>query len=397
MTRIRTIRSLVALQAAVVAATVTAAGVAHAQIGSGWTRYNLTQDYIDTQSMGRHMRHPVGVSFTTSGARYEASGTTETFELYDPSFNRVEHDTNYHYRTGSVQFEGTVEIFPGVNHQFIVQNFNAAGSGPIMALSAYSRNNGTIVKQGGSVEVATNIFGKRVKVNIIHDLDANTLAVYIDGRVAWQGGGGAGGGGFNFKYGSYGSLNESRSAKARWENVQIWTGGKATGGAGPNRDAAPAPDMAMPADARPPVDAVAPDRGGAPDLARDTAGGAGGNGGTGGGGGGGGAGAGGNGGAGGGGTGGGAAGAGGSGGAAGSPGTGGSPGAGGGPGTGGAAGSGGTGGDVGGGPPPAGGCGCDLGGTGQNHRGALLVGALIVAWDLRRRRSRARASTRRTG
>ena len=227
-------------------------GIAGAQLGTGWTKLTLTQDYIDTQSMGRHARHPIA-SFTTSGARYEKDGTTETFELYDPSFNRVEHDTNYHYRTGKVQFEGTVQIYNGVNHQFIVQNFNAAGSGPIMALSAFSRDGGVIIKQGGSVEVARNAFGRDIRVNIVHDLDANTLTVFIDGVQAWTGSGGAGGGGFNFKYGSYGSLNGSTSAKARWQNVQLFTGGTAGGGnnpepapdAGPVQDAVTGGDSAM--------------------------------------------------------------------------------------------------------------------------------------------------------
>jgi hypothetical protein len=41
---------------------------------------------------------------------------------------------------------------------------------------------------------------------------------------AWSGNGGAGGG-FNFKDGSYGSLNGSTSAKSRWRNVRFWTGG----------------------------------------------------------------------------------------------------------------------------------------------------------------------------
>jgi MYXO-CTERM domain-containing protein len=235
-----------------------------AQIGSGWTKLTLTQDFIDTQSMGAHMRHDIA-TFTTSGVRYEKTADAETFELYDPSFNRVEHDTNYHYKTGTIQFEGTVEIFDGVNHQFIVQLFNAPASGPIMALSAFSRGNGTIVKQGGSVDVATNVFGKTVKVNIIHDLDANTLTVYIDGKSAWTGGGGAGGG-FNFKYGSYGSLNESRSAKARWQNVQFWTGGSA-GGTPPPRDGGTPGDAGAPsADAA--ADASAP---AAPDAAGDRA------------------------------------------------------------------------------------------------------------------------------
>ena len=200
-----------------------APAAARAQIGDGWTPLTLDDDYIDTQSMGKHQRHPIA-SLTTSGARYMKEGDSETFELFDPSFNRVEHDSNHHYRTGKVQFEGIVQIYPGVNHQFIVQNFNAAGSGPIMALSAFSRDGGVIIKQGGSVEVARNAFGRDIRVNIIHDLDANTLAVYIDGLRAWAGAGGAGGGGFNFKYGSYGSLNGSTSAKARWKNVKFFTG-----------------------------------------------------------------------------------------------------------------------------------------------------------------------------
>jgi len=248
------------------------AAPAQAQIGGGWTRLTLTQDYIDTQSMGQHARHPVGVSFTTSGARYEKTGDAETFELYDPSFNRVEHDTNYHYRMGSVQFEGFVQIYPGVNHQFIIQNFNAAGSGPIMALSAYSTNNGRIVKQGGSVEVASNVFGKEVRVNIIHDLEANTLAVYIDGKQAWAGGGGKGGGGFNFKYGSYGSLNGSTSAKARWRNVRFWTGGTASGN-GPNPDPtdAAAADTGASTEAGAVDVATIPDAAGADAGSRDVA------------------------------------------------------------------------------------------------------------------------------
>lgn len=56
-----------------------AASVAHAQLGTGWTKHTLTADYIDTQSRGQHARHPIA-SFETSGARYEKNGDTETFE-----------------------------------------------------------------------------------------------------------------------------------------------------------------------------------------------------------------------------------------------------------------------------------------------------------------------------
>jgi hypothetical protein len=40
----------------------------------------------------------------------------------------------------------------------------------------------------GTVVLASNLFGKSVRVNIIHDLDANTLTVYVDGMMAWTGG-----------------------------------------------------------------------------------------------------------------------------------------------------------------------------------------------------------------
>jgi MYXO-CTERM domain-containing protein len=346
-----------------------APAAARAQIGDGWTPLTLDDDYIDTQSMGKHQRHPIA-SLTTSGARYIKEGDSETFELFDPSFNRVEHDSNHHYRTGKVQFEGIVQIYPGVNHQFIVQNFNAAGSGPIMALSAFSRDGGVIIKQGGSVEVARNAFGRDIRVNIIHDLDANTLAVYIDGLRAWAGAGGQGGGGFNFKYGSYGSLNGSTSAKARWKNVKFFTGGNAGGNAG---DAGAAPDSGRPADA-----GAGPDTTTGADTgpARDSGSGTGGAGGTGGA------------------SGSGGTGAGGSGGAGVTGGSGGS----GGSGSGGAGGSGGRAGSGGGSggsgpiaqPGDTGGCGCDLGGDPRAPGSlAVLVGAALL-FTARRRQLRGR-------
>jgi hypothetical protein len=213
-------------------------GGAHAQLGSGWSPLVLTQDFIDYEVADKHMRHDP-TTFAAGGMTYDHTGNVETFALVNPMSNRVEHDTNHHYQRGKLQFQGDVQIFPGLDHQFIVQIFNAPASGPILALNAYSKANGTIEKQGGSVVIFSNAFGKTARVNIIHDLEANKLTVYINGSQVFAGSGGLGGS-FNLKYGSYGSLNGSTLAKVQWTNVQLWTdGATGSGDAGaPGEDAA---------------------------------------------------------------------------------------------------------------------------------------------------------------
>ena len=192
-----------------------------AQLGGGWTQFALSGDFIDYEVSDVHYQHSVS-SFSLPSVYYTGSGSTETFGLTTSGSNRVEHDSNSHYSSGSRQFEGYLQIFSGISEQSCVQIFDGTASGPILMIKGYGASNGTLRKQGGSVTLATDCFGKTFRVNIIHDLNADTLSVYLDGTQLWTGSGGVGGS-FNVKYGLYGTFNAS--TKTIWSNVKFFQGG----------------------------------------------------------------------------------------------------------------------------------------------------------------------------
>jgi hypothetical protein len=197
----------------------------HAQLGSGWTSMTIG-GFIDYEVNDVHYQHNLS-SFSLPSVYYTKGSTSETFGLTTSASNRAEHDTDSHYTSGSRQFQGDLQIFSGISDQSCVQIFDGTASGPILMLKGYGSSNGTLKKQGGSVVVATGCFGQTERVNIIHDLNANTLTVYINGSQKWSGGGGLGDS-FNLKYGLYGSF--TASTHTVWSNVKMWQGGSASGG-----------------------------------------------------------------------------------------------------------------------------------------------------------------------
>jgi len=181
-------------------------------------------DFIDTQERpsGTHTHHPVE-SFTDGGARYTydltSSGRIETFEELDATCGRVEHSSDVSYQTGRHIFMGDVKIID-ISSTIVVQIFNAKHSGPLMFLLATTSNGGNLKKYGGPAIVATNCLNRWVAVKIDHDLDADTLKVYIDGELKWQGGASKDDFSGGVKYGTYGGDN--RPVKVQWRNVQWW-------------------------------------------------------------------------------------------------------------------------------------------------------------------------------
>ena len=170
-------------------------------------------DFIDYQVNGSHHQHGVS-SFTSGGARYTKAGNLETFEHLNTTCNRVEHDTDVHYKTGVHTFTGDLKIGT-VTNTICVQIFNAPASGPIIFLRASSAAGGTLKKYGGGQTVATGISGKFIAVKIVHDLNANTIKISINGSQKINVAGGKGGS-FNLKYGNYGT---GAPTKTQWRDA----------------------------------------------------------------------------------------------------------------------------------------------------------------------------------
>src|SRR5581483_6232428 len=156
------------------------AATAPAQIGSGWHRMSIG-GFIDYEVSDVHHQHSVS-SFSLPSVYYTNSGSSETFGLVTSDSNRVEHDSDSHYNSGTRQFEGYLQIFPGISQQSVVQIFGGGADGPILMLKGYGRNNGSLVPtRNTSLNLITNCFnGQIIKVNLIHDADAHQIQVYIN-------------------------------------------------------------------------------------------------------------------------------------------------------------------------------------------------------------------------
>jgi hypothetical protein len=149
--------------------------------------------------------------------------------------------------------------------------------------------NGRLYSVGDNGELATEVIGRWVRINTVHDVGAGIHQIYIDGvlkvtktgarQVAW----------YN-KYGSYRLGSGHGPITVEWRNTRFWKDGRSEGGppapppadagAPPTPpDAAGTPDVsASPDVSRPePEDARTEGTGGAPPDARKATGGSSGN------------------------------------------------------------------------------------------------------------------------
>ena len=223
---------------------------ATAQVGSGWSEY-MPGKTLQTRGCGAH----------------SASGGVETFQLTcaDTSGdNRAEDRIQDDYTSGTRQFQGEVRVvsLPGTNVS-VKQTF-MRDNGAFLMIGVSM--NGRLYSVGDNGELATEVIGRWVRINTVHDVGAGTHQIYIDGvlkvtktgarQVAW----------YN-KYGSYRLGSGHGPITVEWRNTRFWKDGRSEGGP----PAPPPPDAGTPPA---PLDASSgPDATSAPDasLSRDLA------------------------------------------------------------------------------------------------------------------------------
>jgi len=228
------------------AAALLIAAPVRAQIGSGWSQFGLSTDFIDYEVADAHHQHSVS-SFSLPSCYYTLSGSTETFGLTTSDSNRIEHDSDHHFNAGTVQFEGYLNTFPGISQQSVVQDFGGGSGGPICMIKGYGRMNGSlVVTRDTSLNLITNMFsGITARVNIIHDTGKHMIYVYINGTKKWEGAdaGTSYTGSYNFKYGLYGTFNASTHTV--WNNVKFFQGGTTNVSTGSNGGTFEAENLAI--------------------------------------------------------------------------------------------------------------------------------------------------------
>jgi hypothetical protein len=178
--------------------------------------------FIDYQVGGKHQRHAIS-SFSLPSAYYTKSGDTEEFGLKTGSSNRMEHDTDNHYKSGRHEFQGDLQVFPGISQQSVVQIFGGGKGGPSLMIKVYGREGGSLVLTKNTADnLLTNAFkAGKIRVRLVHDVGAHKMTIYLNGAQKWTGADAGSGysGGYNVKYGLYGSF--SAPTHTVWSNVTL--------------------------------------------------------------------------------------------------------------------------------------------------------------------------------
>ncbi|CAI0436509.1 unnamed protein product [Linum tenue] len=122
----------------------------------------------------------------------------------------------YTYSSGIWQFEGQGYVPKGTNGVCIMQVFGATRRATSLMLRVY---NGSLMYYQRAV-IVPEIFDRWFRLNVIHDVEAAALEVYVDGVlllvVADHGGKS-----HYFKFGVYGQNNMSDCMESRWKGIRV--------------------------------------------------------------------------------------------------------------------------------------------------------------------------------
>ena len=114
------------------------------------------------------------------------------------------------------QFEGYGYVPSGTTGVSIMQVFGGGESATTLMLHVYD---GTLRYYSGAA-VEDNIYDRWFRLNVVHDVDASSLTVFVDGverlRVP-----GHGGDKHFFKFGVYTQHDASSCMESRWKNIRI--------------------------------------------------------------------------------------------------------------------------------------------------------------------------------
>ncbi|KAH6765407.1 hypothetical protein C2S52_016390 [Perilla frutescens var. hirtella] len=123
----------------------------------------------------------------------------------------------YDYSSGVWQFEAYGYVPCGTSGVCVMQVF---GAGPPHATTLMLRvYNGTLSYYRAPV-IVPNIYDRWFKLNVIHDVEASKVSVYIDGVLKYEASG-RGGASHYFKCGVYAQNDDSYYMESRWKKIRV--------------------------------------------------------------------------------------------------------------------------------------------------------------------------------
>ncbi|CAH1454028.1 unnamed protein product [Lactuca virosa] len=157
-------------------------------------------------------------SFHNGIRRFWVYSNDQPFERGSNTRPRTEVQIKPDYTSGIWQFEGYAFIPHGTSGATIVQIHGAAEGNTTILLRIY---NGDMRYYNGEV-IATNLYDKWFKVNLIHNVDEGKIMVYINDVKKFESHD-EGPGDLYFKCGVYGAPSDtSRYMESRWRDIKIY-------------------------------------------------------------------------------------------------------------------------------------------------------------------------------
>ena len=184
--------------------------ISRAQVGSGWTEVHPNKSLQLRGAGAFHLDSGVEVFSITNALR---SGD-----------HRAEQRVWNDYQSGTHQFEGYLKVV-SLDGTFInlKQTFES-GTAAWFLLTVDPGAHGTLRDHSRGTLLATNVIGRLVRVNTIHDMTMRQFYVYIDGVLKETRTDGTGMA-YNDKYGTYRAISGGGPVVAEWSKVRFWTGG----------------------------------------------------------------------------------------------------------------------------------------------------------------------------
>ncbi|KAL6005346.1 hypothetical protein ACLOJK_005912 [Asimina triloba] len=121
------------------------------------------------------------------------------------------------YSSGAWQFEGTGYIPNGTSGASIVQIHGAAKGATTFMLRVY---NGVFKYYTADV-VATDVYDKWMRINLIHDVDGGKVTLFLNGTQVFEVKD-KGPGDLYFKCGVYAQGNASYYMESQWKDIKIF-------------------------------------------------------------------------------------------------------------------------------------------------------------------------------
>ncbi|KAK4264814.1 hypothetical protein QN277_025941 [Acacia crassicarpa] len=157
-------------------------------------------------------------SFSNGVHRLWVYSTDKPFTPSSDTLPRTEiRITGHDYTSGVWQFEGYGYVPSGTSGVCIMQVFGGSSSATTLQIRVYNAS----LTYYRSPVLLQNMYDRWFRLNVIHDVAASNVNVYIDGVLKYNGAG-RGQASHYFKFGVYTQNDPSHYMESRWKDIKLF-------------------------------------------------------------------------------------------------------------------------------------------------------------------------------